>query len=104
LKPIFTTIGEGHHEKLDQFIEGALSYYNGRLTTVPLPLSRTEQPVVSKSFSYPGKVTLSPTGMLAIADTGKHRIILVTPEGKLLVRIDLSACNFYYVPFYLSNE
>ncbi|XP_006630895.1 NHL repeat-containing protein 2 [Lepisosteus oculatus] len=84
---LFSLVGEGHKEKLLLFVQTALKYYNDKrelkYNSIGLKLYRDSLP--PSILSFPGKVTVDRTGQrLVIADTGHHRILVVTKAGQLL--------------------
>src|SRR5581483_108672 len=50
-----------------------------------IPMKLLRESIKDDYLSYPGKISLSPTEkMMAIADTGHHRIIIATTAGVVL--------------------
>ncbi|CAJ1081025.1 NHL repeat-containing protein 2 [Xyrichtys novacula] len=83
---LFSLVGEGHRDKLMLFTELALRYYGkkGQLKghTVGIKLYRDSLP--PSVLSFPGKVAVDDSRKrLALADTGHHRILVVTVTGQL---------------------
>ncbi|XP_027145140.1 NHL repeat-containing protein 2 isoform X2 [Larimichthys crocea] len=84
---LFSLVGEGHHDKLMLFTDSALRYYGeqGLLKshTVGVKLYRDSLP--PSALSFPGKVAVDDSKKrLVIADTGHHRILVVSTTGQLL--------------------
>ncbi len=82
--------GEGQREKLDIVIGAALDAYKeaGLLDETPLPAHLESDTLVDTPLSYPGKVLADPgSERLFISDSGHHRIVIATPDGKLLETI-----------------
>lgn len=84
-------MGEGHRELLQLFIDESIKFFKakGLLSQHPLPqiqpfqrtLPSSEQPVL-----YPGKVTIS-HDLIAVSDTGHHRVIILDTSGHVKVGI-----------------
>lgn len=84
---LFSLVGEGHRDRLVLFTDCALHHYGelGLLKehTVGIKLYRDSLP--PSILSFPGKVAVDNTSKrLAIADTGHHRILVVSSTGQLL--------------------
>lgn len=84
---LFSLVGEGHCDKQMLFTAAALRYYRERgllkTHTVAIRLFRDSLP--PSILSFPGKVAIDDRNKrLAIADTGHHRILLVSTTGQLL--------------------
>lgn len=84
---LFSLVGEGHCDKQMLFTDAALRYYRERgllkTHTVPLKLLRDSLP--PSILSFPGKIAVDDRlSRVAIADTGHHRILLVSTTGQLL--------------------
>ncbi|KAM6964281.1 NHL repeat-containing protein 2 [Tautogolabrus adspersus] len=83
---LFSLVGEGHRDKLQLFTDIALRYYGEKgllkAHTVGIKLYRDSLP--PSVLSFPGKVAIDDSRKrLAIADTGHHRILVVTVTGQL---------------------
>lgn len=84
---LLSLVGEGHRDRQMLFADAALRYYRerGLITahTVPVKLFRDSLP--PSILSFPGKIAIDERDKrLAIADTGHHRILLVSTTGQLL--------------------
>lgn len=84
---LLSLVGEGHCDKQMLFTEAALRYYRERgllkTHTVPVKLLRDFLP--PSILSFPGKIAIDDRNKrLAVADTGHHRILLVSTTGQLL--------------------
>lgn len=84
---LFSMVGEGHCDKQMLFTDAALRYYRERgllkTHTVPLKLLRDSLP--PSILSFPGNIAIDDRNKrVAIADTGHHRILLVSTTGQLL--------------------
>lgn len=79
--------GEGHREQLDMVIDAALKAYKeaGLLDDTPLPVHLESDTIVDTPLAYPGKILADAAGeRLFISDSGHHRVVIATPDGKLL--------------------
>ncbi|XP_061765596.1 NHL repeat-containing protein 2 isoform X2 [Nerophis ophidion] len=84
---LFSLVGEGHRERLTLFTDVSLRYYREKklleVHSVGVKLYRDSLPPTILSF--PGKICVDhSSNRLAIADTGHHRIVLVSSTGQLL--------------------
>ncbi|XP_076008035.1 NHL repeat-containing protein 2 [Genypterus blacodes] len=84
---LFSLVGEGHSDRLTLFTGAALRHYRGRgllkAHMVGIKLYRDSLP--PSILSFPGKVAIDDDNKrLAIADTGHHRILVVSNAGQLL--------------------
>ncbi|KAJ7984653.1 hypothetical protein DPEC_G00356990 [Dallia pectoralis] len=87
---LFSLVGEGHSERLALFTNAALRHYQDqgllRDHLVGTKLYRDSLP--SSLLSFPGKVAVdSGSKRLAIADTGHHRVLVVSSTGMLLYSV-----------------
>ncbi len=79
--------GEPAPEALDALVAEALAEYGerGLLNPRPLPLRPETAAEFPGALAFPGKVAVDPTGeRLAIADTGHHRIVVTSLDGRLV--------------------
>ncbi|XP_073451957.1 NHL repeat-containing protein 2 isoform X1 [Aquarana catesbeiana] len=84
---LFSLVGEGNKENLFLFTSMALQFYKERQeinsNRIPLRLYRDSLP--ASPLLFPGKVAIDSSGeRLVIADTGHHRVLVVSKEGKVL--------------------
>ena len=89
---LFSLVGEGHRQRLPLLADAALRYYGqrGLLTPQGVGVRLYRDSLPPTLLSFPGKVAVDGGGgdhdgkRLAIADTGHHRILVVSSTGKLL--------------------
>ncbi|XP_022051733.1 NHL repeat-containing protein 2 [Acanthochromis polyacanthus] len=84
---LFSLVGEGHRDRLMLFTEVALRYYGekGLLKSHVVGIKLYRDSLPPSILSFPGKVAIDNNNKrLAIADTGHHRILVVTSTGVLL--------------------
>ncbi|XP_054454668.1 NHL repeat-containing protein 2 [Anoplopoma fimbria] len=84
---LFSLVGEGHRDRLMLFTDGALRHYGeqGLLKTHTVGIKLYRDSLPPSVLSFPGKVAVdSSKKRLAIADTGHHRILVVSLTGQLL--------------------
>lgn len=84
---LFSLVGEGHRDRLTLFTDAALRYYGeqGMLKTHAVGIKLYRESLPSGILSFPGKVAMdNGNRTLAIADTGHHRILVVSCTGQLL--------------------
>ncbi|XP_075223497.1 NHL repeat-containing protein 2 [Lycorma delicatula] len=80
-------MGEGHKELLQCFISECLIFFKskGILSNHPLPQIQPFQhtfPSSAQPLLYPGKIIVS-NNLVAIADTGHHRVVILDTSGKV---------------------
>ncbi|XP_031699413.1 NHL repeat-containing protein 2 [Anarrhichthys ocellatus] len=84
---LFSLVGEGHRDRLMLFTASALRHYGeqGLLKTHAVGIKLYRDSLPPSVLSFPGKVAVdSGKKRLAIADTGHHRILVVSSAGQLL--------------------
>lgn len=86
-KILFSLVGEGHRDTLIQFVGAALNFYNdkGKISDHSIEISLSKDALPQTSLSFPGKICADKEGeRLVVADSGHHRILIVTREGIIL--------------------
>lgn len=84
---LFSLVGEGHCDKLALFTDVTLRYYGelGLLKEHSVKIKLLRDSLPPSVLSFPGKVAVDDSSKrLAIADTGHHRILVVSSTGQLL--------------------
>ncbi|XP_035997719.1 NHL repeat-containing protein 2 [Fundulus heteroclitus] len=84
---LFSLVGEGHSDRLTLFTDAALRHYRelGQLKSHSVGIKLYRDSLPPSILSFPGKVAVDHRSKnLAIADTGHHRIVVVSPTGQLL--------------------
>lgn len=84
---LFSLVGEGHRDKLALFTDVTLRYYRelGLLKEHGVKIKLLRDSLPPSVLSFPGKVAVDDSSKrLAIADTGHHRILVVSSTGQLL--------------------
>ncbi|XP_077114064.1 NHL repeat-containing protein 2 isoform X1 [Ranitomeya variabilis] len=85
---LFSLVGEGHKENLFLFTSMALEFYKERreIKEDRIPPRRLYKDSLPPSpLLFPGKVVVDPSGdTLVISDTGHHRILVVSKDGRIL--------------------
>ncbi|KAL5021647.1 hypothetical protein ScPMuIL_000802 [Solemya velum] len=79
-----TYVGEGHRQKLIEFVSVALSYYRGKelISKSLLPLQLEKEKLTLTPLYFPGKICVSEDGnRIAVSDTGHHRILVLGKDG-----------------------
>lgn len=83
---LFALVGEGHRHRLMLFAEVSLRYYGDKrlLRAHPVGVKLYRDSLPPSILSFPGKVCAGRAGdRLAIADTGHHRVLVVSSTGRL---------------------
>ena len=83
---LYTIMGEGHRQRLLQFVGVAVDYYKekGEISRHSLPLEVVQLP--PSVLNFPGKVCVSQDGKtIVVADTGHHRILVLDKNGLVKV-------------------
>ncbi|XP_051522840.1 NHL repeat-containing protein 2 isoform X2 [Myxocyprinus asiaticus] len=84
---LFSLVGEGHREQLFLFTTAALKHYRekGLLKDHSLRIKLYRDSLPPSILFFPGKIAMDPSSKrLAIADTGHHRILVVSSTGQVL--------------------
>uniref|UniRef100_A0A672KTW3 NHL repeat-containing protein 2 n=1 Tax=Sinocyclocheilus grahami TaxID=75366 RepID=A0A672KTW3_SINGR len=84
---LFSLVGEGHREKLFLFTAAALKHYReqGLLKHHDVGIKLYRDSLPPSILSFPGKIAMDPSSKrLAIADTGHHRVLVVSNTGQVL--------------------
>ncbi|TSK14751.1 NHL repeat-containing protein 2 [Bagarius yarrelli] len=84
---LFSLVGEGHQDRLFLLTAAALKYYGeqGLLKDHDVGKKLYKDSLPASILSFPGKVAVDPKSKnLAIADTGHHRVLVVSSTGKVL--------------------
>ena len=85
-KFLYTIMGEGHRQRLLEFVGVAVDYYKekGEISRHSLPLEVVQLP--PSVLNFPGKVCVSQDGKtIVVADTGHHRILVLDKNGLVKV-------------------
>lgn len=92
--------GEGHRELLVLFIEEALNFFGkkGAISQHSIPEISLKTYVAKENvLHYPGKVTVvenSDEELIAVADTGNHRVLLLSHNGRILKTVGGQTSGF----------
>uniref|UniRef100_A0A8C5HIL1 NHL repeat-containing protein 2 n=1 Tax=Gouania willdenowi TaxID=441366 RepID=A0A8C5HIL1_GOUWI len=84
---LFSLVGEGHRDRLMLFADCALRHYGkqGLLKSHDVGIKLYKDSLPPNILAFPGKVAIdNGSKRLAIADTGHHRILVVSLNGQLL--------------------
>ncbi|XP_077056751.1 NHL repeat-containing protein 2 [Siphateles boraxobius] len=84
---LFSLVGEGHRERLFLFTAAALKHYReqGLLKDHGVGIRLYRDYLPPSILSFPGKIAMDPSSKrLAIADTGHHRVLVVSNTGQVL--------------------
>jgi DNA-binding beta-propeller fold protein YncE len=76
--------GEPDPERLEQFVSEQLAEARraGTLASRPIDLGRMHSEPRA-TLAFPGKVAVAPDGRLAIGDSGHHRVLVTTRDGRV---------------------
>uniref|UniRef100_A0A3B4B1H9 NHL repeat-containing protein 2 n=1 Tax=Periophthalmus magnuspinnatus TaxID=409849 RepID=A0A3B4B1H9_9GOBI len=83
---LFSLVGEGHRNRLTLFTEMSMRFYGeqGLLKSHAVGLKLLKDSLPPTILYFPGKVAVDNSKRLVIADTGHHRILVVSSTGQLL--------------------
>ncbi|XP_077406961.1 NHL repeat-containing protein 2 [Vanacampus margaritifer] len=84
---LFSLVGEGHRDRLTLFADVSLRYYREMemLRAHPVGVKLYRDTLPPSILSFPGKICMDHTSdRLAIADTGHHRILVVSSTCRVL--------------------
>ncbi|XP_030629832.1 NHL repeat-containing protein 2 [Chanos chanos] len=93
---LFSLVGEGHRDRLFMFASVALRHYGekGLLKDHSIGIKLYKDALPTSGLRFPGKVTVDPRGTrLAIADTGNHRVLIVSNTGQILHTVGGRGCG-----------
>ncbi|KAF5276026.1 hypothetical protein FQA39_LY00822 [Lamprigera yunnana] len=102
-KPIVMFMGEGHKDELQLLIRNALTFYKTKKLIsndkIPFKSAFHFLPDLKGPLLFPGKITsyIDSNGnseMLAISDTGNHRILITQSDGEIIHQIGGSSAGF----------
>lgn len=76
--------GEPDPDMLERFVceQLAQARQAGTLASEPIDLDRLEVQL-NTTLTFPGKVAVAPDGRIAVSDSGNHRILVVTQDGRV---------------------
>lgn len=93
-RPLLMLLGEGHKDLLLTFIRYTTEYYKqkGHLSNHKLPIKSAFHllPDLKGPLLFPGKITSyvdDTREILAVSDTGNHRILILNPDGTIIQEI-----------------
>ncbi|KAL3863542.1 hypothetical protein ACJMK2_005293 [Sinanodonta woodiana] len=81
---LYTLVGEGHRERLFDFLKIALEYYKekGDISDHSLPVKPEIENLSPSPLYFPGKICTSSDGKtIVVADTGHNRILQLDKNG-----------------------
>lgn len=80
--------GEPDPAALDTLVRGLLAEAeaHGTLAAAPLTIPRGDPPP-PRPLAFPGKLAVADDGRIAVADSGHHRVLVLAPDGEVLVTI-----------------
>lgn len=77
---LYYIVGEGHKDKLFEFVSLAIEHYaaKGEISQHPLPIRLEKDRLYASVLLFPGKVHAGPQAdQLVLSDTGNHRLLIV---------------------------
>lgn len=82
---VYHQSGEGQYDVISDTIDVLLQKYEqkGTLARVPLDI-KPSRPAKNNTLSFPGKLSISQSGKIAISDSNHNRIIIVDVSGNIL--------------------
>lgn len=80
--------GEGHREAIEQDVKRLREKYAGKYVTSPLPMALEKNKEPDTPLRFPGKLAFTsgffgPEAVLAVADSGHHRIAILNEDGSI---------------------
>lgn len=91
-QPVFALIGEGHKEELLLYAKCILNFFKSSISSHSIPLTHCDVVVSSNILSFPGKIS-SYGNLLAVSDSGHHRILILDSSGNIKVSIYFIVIN-----------
>lgn len=86
-KPLFVLMGEGHGVLLQKYVAATLKFYGKEIKTHSLPIRPSMEMLKGQLLCFPAKVTCNRAGLMAISDSGNHRILMVSQSGNIVEEI-----------------
>lgn len=82
---VYRQAGEGQHDAISDTIDVLLQKHDqkGTLAQKPLLITYTKQQT-THTLSFPGKISISKSGKIAISDSNHNRILVADLSGKIL--------------------
>lgn len=78
--------GEGNREAVEDDVNELIKKFSGKIVTSKLPIALEKDKTPPTVLSFPGKITPSENGMF-VSDSGHHRILELSTDGKILTEI-----------------
>ncbi|TBR07940.1 MAG: redoxin domain-containing protein [Candidatus Nitrosotenuis sp.] len=82
---VYKQSGEGQRDEIDDTIEVLLQNHSkkGTLAQNPIVIQNSSK-VQNHTLSFPGKISISKTGKIALSDSNHNRILITDVSGKIL--------------------
>lgn len=82
---VYKQSGEGQKDEIDDIIEVLLQNHakKGTLAKNPLPIKNSAK-IQNHLLSFPGKISISKTGKIALSDSNHNRVLVTDISGKVL--------------------
>lgn len=82
---VYHESGEGQKDAIDDVIQVLLERHSEKQTLAKIPLKiNTATKQKNSTLSFPGKISISNTGLIALSDSNHNRILVTTLEGKII--------------------
>ena len=79
---LYSVAGEGHRQKVLDFLKVATEHYSNELNKCDLPVALEKDKLPISSLSFPGKICLwTAKKSIVIADSGNHRVVVTDSQG-----------------------
>ena len=75
--------GEGVYDVVKPVLDSLVEEFADSIDRTPMALRLERQGLPETVFSFPGKVTVDPAGMLYVSDSNHHRIVVTDLEGRV---------------------
>lgn len=85
--PLFVLMGEGHGKLLKKYVAASLKFYKDEIKSHPLPIAPSIELLKGRTMKFPAKVACNKKGLLAVSDSGNHRILIIGKAGEILHEI-----------------
>ncbi len=87
--------GEGHRAEIERDVKELLDHYGKSVNTAPLPIALEKTKVPVTVLSFPTKIAYAADypdrNVLFVADSGHHRIVAITTDGRIVASIGTGA-------------
>ncbi|MCS6821373.1 MAG: thioredoxin-like domain-containing protein [Microscillaceae bacterium] len=86
-KIVFQKSGEGAYRYVKEYIDRIIKEQGNKINRTPITFQLEKNKEKKGILRFPSKMVLDTEGNLLVTDSGNHRILKISPEGKILLTI-----------------